>query len=395
MSYRHSKTGYFVLEGLNSFSTTYFFNYFYFFMAKAFGFDNRQNLTLAAINGLVYAVCAWGSGKFAQRFGYFTALKLGFGLMAAAMGAGLAIHSAVGQAAVLSLGMIGVCFTWPALEALVSEDEPSAGLQRMVGLYNVVWAGTAALAFFIGGTLLQSLGLASLFYLPMAMQLGQLALTFWLERQASPHGPAAHLRTTEAASTRPRLSPARARSFQRMAWLANPSAYVAINTLVAVIPGVAQRLSLSTAAAGFFCSLWLFSRLAAFAVLWRWAGWHYRFRWLLAGYLALVASFAAILTLSNLALLIAAQVVFGCAVGLCYYSSLFYSMDLSEAKGEHGGLHEAAIGLGNFTGPALGASFLYLLPHSPNSGTWAVSSLLMLGLGGMTLVWRLGWKDSR
>jgi len=42
----------------------------------------------------------------------------------------------------------------------------------MVGLYNVVWAGTGALAYFTGGAMLEKLGLKSLFYVPMAMVLG-------------------------------------------------------------------------------------------------------------------------------------------------------------------------------------------------------------------------------
>ena len=41
---RRLKTGYFVLEGLNSFATVYYFYYFYFFMQTEFGFGNKANL---------------------------------------------------------------------------------------------------------------------------------------------------------------------------------------------------------------------------------------------------------------------------------------------------------------------------------------------------------------
>jgi hypothetical protein len=58
-------------------------------------------------------------------------------------------------------------------------------------------------------------------------------------------------------------------------------------------------------------------------------------------------------------------------------------MDASDAKGEHGGIHEAAIGLGNCAGPAVGAASLYFLPQYANSGVFAVSSLLLLGLAGL------------
>ena len=382
------KAGYFTLEGLNSFATTYYFYYFYFFMSKAFGYGNRANLTLAALNGAVYAVVAWAAGRLAQRFGYFRALKLGFALMCAALLTGSQLRSAAGQITMMCLAVSGMCFTWPTLEALVSEGESRAGLQRMVGIYNVVWAATGALAYFVGGALLQTFGLGSLFFVPATIQAGQLALTFWLEAQTR-RGIQTGARDGEAPVPG---SPAesRAGSFLRMSWLANPFAYIAINTLVAMMPGVARRLDLSTMIAGFCCSLWCFARLAAFVGLWLWPGWHYRFRWLLAAYLTLVGSFAAILLAPSLAVLFPAQALFGAAVGLIYYSSLFYSMDLSDAKGEHGGIHEAVIGLGNCVGPAVGAASLCLLPQYAGSGAIAVTGLLVLGLGGLVALWRRG-----
>ena len=61
-----------------------------------------------------------------------------------------------------------------------------------------------------------------------------------------------------------------------------------------------------------------------------------------------------------------------------------------DTKGEHGGIHEAAIGLGNFAGPAAGAVSLHFLPQYANSGTLAVTGLLLLGLGGLLVIWRRG-----
>jgi hypothetical protein len=148
---------------------------------------------------------------------------------------------------------------------------------------------------------------------------------------------------------------------------------------------MAQRLGLSTAVSGVFASVWLFARLGTFALLWRWTGWHYRFRWLVASFVLLIASFATLLLVSKVWLLVLAQVAFGLAVGLIYYSSLFYSMDVGETKGEHGGLHEAAIGVGIFLGPTVGSASLYLLPHQPLASVWAVSGSLVVGLAG--LIW--------
>ncbi|SRR5258706_1597975 len=405
---RSPKTGYFVLEGLNSASTTYYFYYLPFFMQKTFGFGNEANLALMALTGLIYVFAAWWGGKFAQRFGYFTSLKLGFAIMMLAMAVGPRLHDIASQILIMSVTVIGMCFTWPTLEALVSEGETPAGLQRNIGVYNIVWAGTGALAYFSGGALIDTFGTQSLFYFPAAIQATQLALTFWLESKCMVV-PASLPATDSAehhagrdagapslmAASPPPLNPrpiAKAKMFLRLAWLANPFAYIAVNTLIAVMPGLADRLKLSTMVAGFCCSLWCFARLGAFLALWFWSGWHYRFRWLLAAFLALIGAFVLILLVPNLAVLVLAQMLFGAALGLIYYSSLFYSMDISETKGVHGGIHEAAIGLGNFAGPALGAASLHFLPGSPNSGALAVTGLLLAGLIGLLAIWRNGTR---
>jgi predicted MFS family arabinose efflux permease len=271
---------------------------------------------------------------------------------------------------------------------LVSERESQAGTLRMVGIYNCTWAGSSAVAYFTGGKLYDALGRGAIFWIPAGLFFAQFLLLLWLEKHhsamlaATPPPPKEIHHTPEAAALNQPVSP---QAFLKMAWLANPFAYVAINTVVAVMPGIAQKLALSPTRVGLFCSVWFFGRFTAFVLLWKWQGWHYRFRWLLGSFLLLMGSFLAMLLADELWIVVLAQVFFGLATGLIYYSSLFYSMDVSETKGEHGGLHEAFLGAGIFLGPATGATALYLAPRNPDAGTWAVSALLVCGLGG--LVW--------
>jgi len=152
---------------------------------------------------------------------------------------------------------------------------------------------------------------------------------------------------------------------------------------VALGPALAKSLSLSPRYAGYFCSVWMFTRTAAFLLLWLWPGWHYRFRWILLAYLGMVVTFVAILLASTVVVLVAAQIGFGLCIGLIYYSSLYYSMDAGEAKGQHGGIHEAAIGLGCAAGPAIGAATFYFAPHLQNGTAKAVGVLLTIGFCGL------------
>jgi predicted MFS family arabinose efflux permease len=388
------KTACYTIEGLGSFGTVLFFNYLYFFMQARHGFSDKDNLALAALLGLTYTFASWQAGRFARRYGYFTALKLGFGIMLVGMAVGSQLGSATGQIAAAIFTSLGMCLIWPTIEALVSEGEPPEGVPRAVGLYNITWAVTNAIAYFIGGTFIQTLGFKSIYYIPMVIVIAQLVLTFWLQNHATE---LARLAINQPSVAPPppnsyRPPPARAKAFLRMAWLANPCAYIAINTLLAVIPGLAVRLHLSPMLAGFTCSLWCFARLGTFLVLWSWPGWHYRFRWLVTAFGLLIVSFAAILIVPSLAVLLVAQLFFGAAIGLIYYSSLFYSMDASETKSEHGGIHEAAIGAGNFIGPAVGAASLQWVPQYASSGALAVSALLLCGFGALLAIWKTGQK---
>ena len=70
-------------------------------------------------------------------------------------------------------------------------------------------------------------------------------------------------------------------------------------------------------------------------------------------------------------------------------------MDVGDAKGEHGGWHESAIGAGLFAGPAVGATTQYLLPNQANSGVLAVSSLLLIGAVGLLMLKRNGRVNVR
>jgi predicted MFS family arabinose efflux permease len=384
------KTGYLVLAALNTLANCYFFNYLVFYLRDRFGFGNRGNLWVSALYGFIYIFSAWQCGKFAQRRGYLTSLKLGFSGLMALMLVGGFLGSAAGVICIVAAYSIALLFTWPALEALVSENETHSGVQHMVGIYNCTWSAAAAVAYFTGGPLYDRMGRGAIFWLPAGLFLVQLILLHWLSFRrmtvmpATPD-PEGQQPPPELAAGRRTVNP---HGFLKMAWLANPFAYVAMNTLLAVMPGIAQKLDLSPTRVGLYCSIWFFARFAAFAFLWKWTGWHYRFRWLFSAFVALIICFMFLLLARELWVFVLAQIFFGLSAGLIYYSSLFYSMDLGEASAEHGGLHEAAIGAGICAGPAVGAVSLQFLPHHPNAGTFAVTGLLVFGLGGLLFLWR-------
>ena len=369
----------YTIEGINSFAVTFYLNYVYFYFRDRFGFNDRQNLELAALIGVVCIFAPLGAGKFANRFSYFLTLKIGFIIMAAGLAIGAHFNSLTMSTVATCGVMAGTSCIWPVLETFVSRGPNPA---RSIGIYNLIWAATNAIAFFIGGTLIEKFGYQSLFYLPLVLMILQFFSIFWLQGIQPKMAPVAAVPDSSPSENRHRTA-AQAKQFQRMAWLANPLAYLAINTLIAVLPGIAHKFDLSPMFAGFICSLWCFVRGAAFIVLWQWTGWHYRFRWLVTAYVLMVISFIVILVAPSLIVMLIAQLIFGATIGLMYYSSLFYAMDAHDSSSEQGGIHEASIGIGNCLGPATGAAALWLAPLNPTAGAWSVTALLTLGLGGL------------
>lgn len=375
---------FYLVELINSYAAVYYSNFLFFYVRDRFGFSGLENLLLAALSGLVYIFAAWRGGAFAERFGYVRGLYVGLIGVAVSLTAGLLWDSVAGQIIVFAAWTVSICFTWPALSAIVSEGG-GARLSDMVGIYNITWAVGAAVAYFTAGLLLERLGMPSLFWLPLCLVALQLLLVFLagrLRQKGETVAPVA----TEATDTGRTTD---SRRLLHMAWLANPLSYVAINTVLPLIPSISDSLGLSTGAAGILCSVWMFARLAAFGILWRWTGWHYHIAWLIGAFAIMTACFAGFVHPRSMLMLLAAQVGFGLSIGLIYYSSLFYSMNASEEKGTHGGLHEAIIGAGLFIGPACGASSLFFFP-SLAVATWPVTGLLIAGLAGLAFMGRSG-----
>jgi len=380
------KSFFFLIEAINSFATSYYFYYFFFFTRDVFGFSSTANLGTCALHGLVYMGAARFGGNYGQKKGYFKALRLGFVLMLVLLLAGSVSTNKIVHILLLMAWTFAMCFTWPVLEALVSQNETSQKLSQLLGVYNLVWAGASALTYFFGGALFQKLGSKSLFLIPAALHFVQLLLLAYLERRASqPMSDGSRVLSQSSGSDDPAPRSSEHRAFLTMARVANPFAYVAMNAAIPIMPYLSLKFHLTLAQAGFFGSIWFFARMAAFFILWRWEGWHYRFPLLLGSVVGIIAGFASILLLNSLHLVIAAQILFGLSVGLVYYSSLFYSMDLGGAKAEHGGIHEAAIGAGVFTGSAVGALSGVFFPGNIGAGVWPVTAILFLGCGA--LIW--------
>jgi MFS family permease len=384
-----SKAYFYILELINCYAAVFYSNFLFFYMKNCFGFGVMQNLLLAALNGLIYIFAARKGGAFAQKFGAIRSIYIGLAGFACAMVAGLLLHNIPAQILVFALWSISVCFIWPAIEGVVCEGCGNK-LSDMVGYYNIVWAIGSAVSYFSAGMLLEHFGMQSLFWIPLSLVCVAMVfltiITLLRKKQAAVPCPAYKAVTANEPTT------ASKKQFMYMAWLANPLAYVAINTVLPLAPSISEKIGLSTGTAGIVCSAWMFARLATFIVLRRWNGWHYKFSLLAGSLLILPVCFTLLVFAKSVPLVLVAQTGFGLAIGLAYYSSLYYSMNASKDLESHGGLHESMIGAGQLLGPVLGAASILFLPSSSWAGVWSVSGLLTIGFGALLFMRRSGKK---
>ena len=402
------RTGYFTLEAMNGLATSFFIYYIFFFTEQQFHFTKADNLLLTSFYGFTYMAAAASAGRLAQRLGRFRLLRMGFAGMMVSLLVGAAAPKVFGyttvtvaiEFAVLIVWTVSTSTGWPTLQGLLSREASSGEYPRIVGIYNLIWAGTSGVAFLTGGSLFgfskggDASKLGTVFLLPVVIHIVQLVLLGRLERRAGDVDAAVSSSASVPRSQATSGNVERATRFVRLALIANPFAYVAVYGFAPVIPQLARRFEMSDALAGVVFSVWFWSRLGAFYCFWQWPGWHYRFRWLLTAFIATIGCFFVMLLSPFVWMVVAAEFIFGLAIGLIYYSSLFYSMDAGASGTKKGGFHEAAIGLGIGAGPLVGFVALRVFPGNSNAGTWNIGGALAVGLV-LFLASRLRWPRRR
>src|SRR5213075_175303 len=108
--------------------------------------------------------------------------------------------------------------------------------------------------------------------------------------------------------------------------------------------------------------------------------WHTRPRILLFAAIAMLVAFVGVTLFPALELMVLSQLLLGAAMGIIYAASLYFGMVLSEGSTEHGGYHEALIGLGSVLGPGAGALTQWLRPGDTRAGVLAVSGVVAISI---------------
>ena len=360
----------YLVEALASHASTLLMLGIFFYMHRRFGWDSLHNLALSASQGFFYVIGALSSHRLSALMGRRRLMRATQCLMSPLVLLAACWSNQWIIVAVLLLYTLLSAAQWPALESLVCSGADAHELSGRISLYNCLWAAVGAATLAVCGTIIEYFP-RGLFLLAMAAHAVSAAL-LWRSLGDTREFPAA------PPAPEPRLLAQRTLAM-RLSRVALPATYAMMYALSAILPSLSVLHTMPpqwrTAAA----SVWMLSRFFTFALLGVTIWWHTRPRILPAAALILLLAFLGVVVPSPklpLLTMILSQIVLGAIMGLIYAASLYFGMVLSEGSTEHGGYHEALIGLGSILGPGAGALAQSLRPGSPAASVIAVSALL-------------------
>jgi len=143
-------------------------------------------------------------------------------------------------------------------------------------------------------------------------------------------------------------------SYLYVAWIANFASYFSFGILRYIFPKLFIGIGFSSSTLGVLMSTISVSQAFTFYILGQTSRWHYRLAPLLSA--QLLIAFALILIFLNNSLIIffLSFIFIGIGMGICSFSSLFYSINTYHNRGARAGIHETFLGSGVLMGPLVG-----------------------------------------
>jgi len=329
-----------------SFATMLIERGIYFFAHERLQFDDIENLTLALGFGGAYVVGALSSHAGARRRSEKRVLLLALVGQAAVFGVLCVSHGPYAVAILNAVIGYLVGTKWPVVESYVSAGRTPRDQVRTVGRFNLAWAGAIPPCMVVAGPLI-AWRPEGLFLAAFAMTAASLVLAWPLQRRPVHLPPDHPERPTPVQMQRLRGLLAASR------W-SMISCYSLIWILAALLPGVFADLDVPVTVATALAGLLDVFRLAAFAGLQVWQGWHSRAWPLAVVVVGLPAGFFVAVSAAGVPVVLVGELVFGLSAGMTYFASLYYGMGVKNAAVEAGGAHEGVVGGGFALGPCIG-----------------------------------------
>jgi MFS family permease len=382
---------YYVVEALASQGSILLLNCIFFFTHQQFHWSVTQNLLLASGQGVFYVAGALSAGAISGRIGR---RKMLLGVQAVLLALAMVALLLPRPTVVPCVLLVYTAFSaagWPALESLISDDAGGVVLSKRLGMYNLVWSANNAVVLALSGAVIQRWP-NGVFALAVTSHAGAIiVLRLFRVPSVNEERVASSPPTIEMDETEREVLRSQRTQALWLSRIALPSTYVVVYSLAAMLPSLQVMSALSTQWRTLAGSAWFMARFGVFVALGATTFWHTRPRLMLAAAAVMLPAFlgttlrpsdlfpAAHVPLAiDLFSMILWQLLLGAAMGIIYAASLYFGMALSEGSTEHGGYHEALIGVGSITGPAAAAVAGMVWPGQLGPEIAAVAGLIAL-----------------
>ncbi len=321
-------------------------------MAISLGVSSLSLGILGSSSGLAYVSLCFLFGKLSERWHRKNLLVLGSFLYVAAS----LLFSFSSQIyhlylSMLLLGTAGAMF-WPTLEAWIAEKESKRTLMQKMALFNISWSAGFAVGPLVGGILF-GINFKLPFYFAFFVSVLVLFVLFY----KTPKVGLSSKSETFTDKTLPSGDPPDSFSlYIRISRMANFILCLCLGMVRYIFPKLATELQISPSFLGLLFFILALSLMLTFYGLGRVHRWHYRIFPLVLFQLIAAVGLIVIFTTSSLPLFFLAFVFIGVGLGMTFFSSLFYSINITSQKGPSAAIHEMVLMSGFLLGPLIGGA---------------------------------------
>jgi MFS family permease len=257
----------------------------------------------------------------------------------------------------------GLAFVWPAFYSWIGADPDAARRQKSLGWFNIAWSGGFTVSPLFAGPLYDHA-----YWLPFVVVSAgtglALLLVVSLPRERDYFGAPAH----EDADDDTAID-WKSEAFLYAAWMATLVANMILGVMRSVYPKRVNdlvaagdlRIFFEEVPAGFLTVdaatkySWLAFACSLFTVLiFLYFGhstvWRHKLGWLIGIQVAAGAAFWALATTTSLAVMLVAFALAGAALGVGFFSSVYYSVANPRLKHRRAAINEGAVGVGGCLG---------------------------------------------
>jgi MFS family permease len=327
---------------------------------------NRLGASIFALGAMgslasgAYSIGCAFAGRLADRWGAKKMMALGCAIILCLYPMIILVRELWQMFVFVIVSPLAGALFWPALMKHVGEEENKEDLQARVGGFNMAWSAGIMIGPFLGGRL-YPIDYRLAYFLSAGLILLALVITLLSPRgmEESPLRPPPE---TTVAARDPCV-----KWFIYIGWLANFSAWFSISSAESLFPKLALTLSVGPKALGALLACVGLGQFLMFALLRKTDRWHYNLPLLISFQVLGMISLIIFKFTSAVPLFAAAFFLLGLCAGLCYFSSLFYSLYRQEEKGQKSGFHEAilaaAVSIGPLSGGALARFYGLRTPY--------------------------------